>query len=215
MRAAVFDIDGTLLDSSPMWAGLGGRYLARHGFPAGNIAQRLAELSLEEGARLLSDEYTRDGAQVVLAELRGIMERFYREEARLKRGAAELVDGLCARGWALSLATAGDAELSRCALTRLGLWERFRGLADCARYGAKTSAGVFLAAAELCGARPCECVVFEDSLHAVVTAKKAGFVTAAVRDESEPQQALLAQTADYYRPDLTGYLELFCNNKGG
>ena len=72
-----------------------------------------------------------------------------------------------------------------------------------------------MAAAELCGARPCECVVFEDSLHAVVTAKKAGFVTAAVRDESEPQQALLAQTADYYRRDLTGYLELFCNNKGG
>lgn len=215
MRAAVFDIDGTLLDSSPLWAGLGGRYLARHGLSAPNIERRLAELSLEEGARLLSDEYTHDGAQTVLAELRGIMERFYREEARLKRGAAELVESLHARGWALSLATAGDAELSRCALTRLGLWERFRGVADCARYGAKTSAGVFLAAAELCGARPCECVVFEDSLHAVVTAKKAGFVTAAVRDESEPQQALLAQTADYYRRDLTGYLELFCNNKGG
>ena len=214
MRAAVFDIDGTLLDSSPLWAGLGGRYLARHGFSAPNIERRLAELSLEEGARLLSNEYTHDGAQAVLAELRGIMERFYREEARLKRGAAELVERLLARGWALSLATAGDAELSRRALARLGLWERFRGVADCARYGAKTSAGVFLAAAELCGARPCECVVFEDSLHAVVTAKKAGFVTAAVRDESEPQQALLAQTADYYRRDLTGYLELFCNNKG-
>lgn len=215
MRAAVFDIDGTLLDSTPLWAGLGGRYLARHGFSAPNIERRLAELSLEEGARLLSNEYTHDGAQAVLAELRGIMERFYREQARLKCGAAELVESLHARGWALSLATAGDAELSRCALTRLGLWESFRGAADCARYGAKTSAGVFLAAAELCGARPCECVVFEDSLHAVVTAKKAGFVTAAVRDESEPQQALLAQTADYYRRDLTGYLELFCNNKGG
>lgn len=215
MRAAVFDIDGTLLDSTPLWAGLGGRYLARHGFSAPNIERRLAELSLEEGARLLSDEYTHDGAQAVLAELRGIMERFYREQARLKRGAAELVESLHARGWALSLATAGDAELSRCALSRLGLWERFRGVADCARYGAKTSAGVFLAAAELCGARPCECVVFEDSLHAVITAKRAGFVTAAVRDESEPQQALLAQTADYYRRDLTGYLGLFCNNKGG
>lgn len=210
MRAAVFDIDGTLLDSSPMWAGLGGRYLERRGFPAGDIAQRLARLSLEEGAQLLSDEYTYDGAQAVLAELCGIMERFYREEARLKRGAAELVKGLCGRGWKLSLATAGDAWLAQCALERLGLWESFCGLADCARYGAKTNAGVFLAAAGLCGAAPEECVVFEDSLHAVVTAKSAGFVTAAVADASEPQQALLSHTADYYRDDLFGYIEVFC-----
>lgn len=209
MRAAVFDIDGTLLNSSPMWAGLGGRYLERHGLPAGDIAQRLAVLSLEQGAQLLSDEYTHDGAQTVLAELRAIMERFYREEVGLKRGAAEFVAELSGRGWALSLATAGDGELSRCALKRLGLWESFCGIADCARYGAKTSAGVFLRAAELCGKPPEECVVFEDSLHAVITAKGAGFVTAAVADESEPQQELLKLSADYYRRDLSGYLELF------
>ena len=51
--------------------------------------------------------------------------------------------------------------------------------------------------------------MFEDSLHAVMTAKRAGFVTAAVCDSSEPEQALLRETAAYYRRDLSGYIADF------
>ncbi|MDE7194521.1 MAG: HAD family phosphatase, partial [Oscillospiraceae bacterium] len=55
---AIFDIDGTLLDTSPMWAGLGERFLRSRGItPRGELSEKLLRLSLEEGAELLRREY--------------------------------------------------------------------------------------------------------------------------------------------------------------
>ena len=66
-----------------------------------------------------------------------------------------------------------------------------------------------LAAAGLLGAVPEETAVFEDSFHAVMSAKSAGFVTAAVKDCSEPRQEQLRAAADYYKEDLSGYIGSF------
>lgn len=208
--AGIFDIDGTLLDSSLMWEELGAQYLKSKGFsPAADLQQKLSALSLDEGAALLSDHYTKSGAASVKSELCGIMERFYCFEVQLKCGAKELVDKLCEQGIPLAVATAGNADLARAALERLGMWSAFAGIADCSKYGAKSSADVFIAAAKLCGAAPNECIVFEDSLHAVISAKRAGFFTAAVCDCSEPRQIEISKTAHIYKRELADYIGLF------
>lgn len=209
-KAAIFDVDGTLLNSSEMWRELGARYLDEKGIAySEELSQSLSELSLDEGARLLANEYTKTAADIVKRELYEKMARFYRREVQPKLGAAELVKSLKARNIPMALATAGDADLAWAALERLGLCSAFCGITDCAQYGAKTSANVFVAAAKLCGAAPQECIVFEDSLHAVIAAKSAGFFTVAVSDISEPRQEELKKSAQLYAAELSEYVELF------
>lgn len=211
IKAAVFDLDGTILDSSGIWDGLGERFLVSRSItPEPGLSERLNLMTLPESCEYLRTEYhLPESPQHIRSELCGIIADFYRNECGLKPGAAELLTELSRRGVTLSIATAGDRELSRAALERLGLLELFSGIASCNEYGGKNHPEIFLKAAALAGGTPDNTAVFEDSLHAVITAKKAGFLTAAVMDMSEPQQAALRNTADYYCENLSCYLELF------
>lgn len=211
IKAAVFDIDGTILDSSPVWENLGERFLARRGIsPKPGLSGLLSLMSLREGCEFLREEYLLpESAADIRSEIREIIADFYRNECPMKPGAERLLRELCWRGTAVSVATAGDKTLSRAALERLGVLELFRGILTCDEYGGKDRPEIFLRAAELSGDIPENTAVFEDSLHAVRTAKSAGFLTAAVADISEPRQQELRQTADYYQENLGGYLELF------
>lgn len=208
ISAAVFDLDGTVLDSSRIWDGLGERYLINRGIaPAPGLTETLRVMSVEKGCEFLRDSYP---LGLTSGEIRqgilGMIADFYRRECLLKPGAAELLELLARRGVGISAATAGEKELAAAALERLGVLRYFSGIFTCAEYGGKEKPEIFLAASSAPAERT---AVFEDSLHAVITAKRAGFVTAAVCDSSEPEQGLLRETAAYYRPDLSGYIADF------
>lgn len=211
IKAAVFDLDGTILDSSPVWENLGERFLDRRGIsPKPGLSGLLSLMSLREGCEFLREEYLLpESAADIHAEICGIIADYYRNECPMKPGAEQLLRELCRRGTAVSVATAGDKTLSRTALERLGVLELFCGIVTCDEYGGKDRPEIFFRAAEISGGIPNNTAVFEDSLHAVRTAKSAGFLTAAVADISEPRQEELLRTADYYRENPGGYLELF------
>lgn len=211
IKAAVFDLDGTILDSSVVWNDLGERFLASRGIiPQPGLSDWLSPMTLPESCTYLKQNYPlTESPQQIQLEICKIIADFYKNECILKPGAAELLTELNRRGTALSIATAGDKALSQAALRRLGIMDLFSGIVTCDQYGGKDHPEIFLKAAEAAGKAPDCTAVFEDSLHAVITAKKAGFLTAAVMDRSEPQQVKLRKTADYYRENLSGYLELF------
>lgn len=208
ISAAVFDLDGTVLDSSRIWDGLGERYLESRGIaPAPGLTETLRVMSVEKGCEFLRDNYPLgQTAGEIQQGILGMISEFYRRECPLKPGAAELFELLERRGTPISAATAGEKDLAAAALERLGVLRYFTGIFTCAEYGGKESPDIFFAASPAPAERT---AVFEDSLHAVITAKNAGFVTAAVCDSSEPEQEILRETADYYRRDLSGYLGFF------
>ena len=208
IKAAVFDIDGTLLDSSPIWYDLGARILRSLGItPREGLHKTLSELSLKEGAEYLCSSYPLPVDEAGLLEMTDkLVSGFYLEEVAAKEGAPKLLEALKRRGVKLALATAGNARLSCAALERLGLMGYFPVVCSCEEYGGENSPEVFLAAAEKLGALPAETIVFENSLYALLTAKNAGFATAAVKDTAEHMQEELAKAADFYCERLSELL---------
>ena len=99
--------------------------------------------------------------------------------------------------------------LARAALERLGVLGYFSALLTCEGYGGKDKPDIFLNAAAAAGGIPENTAVFEDSLHALLTAKQAGFLAVGVYDSGEPQQEKLKASADYYFRNLSDCSGLF------
>lgn len=211
ISAAIFDLDGTVLDSSEVWDGLAERFLISRGIsPEQGLSALLGSMTMQQGCQYLKGAYALPEApEQIQQELLSIIERFYRSECRLKPGAAQLLAQMHDSDIHVMAATAGDKALSLAALERLGVLDCFNGILTCDEYGGKDRPDIFLAAAERMGSAPERTAVFEDSLHAVISAKSAGFITAAVRDRAEPRQGLLRAEADYYKDDLSGYIGFF------
>ena len=88
LTGAIFDVDGTLLDSMHIWRGLGERYLRRKGITAeGGLADTLYPMSLEESSIYLKQRYSlTDSVEKIVSDTVAMIEEFYRDEVSLKPG---------------------------------------------------------------------------------------------------------------------------------
>lgn len=211
MRGAIFDVDGTLLDSMPIWMDAGARYLTALGLvPEERLGDKLFSMTMAEGADYLNHAYgLHKEPSRIIDEINAIVEEFYFGEAPLKPGAMELLERMRAAGIKMSVATSTDRHLIEGAFRRLGILEYFSGIFTCSQVGAgKDKPLIFETAARAMGTKPEETWVLEDALHAVATAKKAGFFTAGIYDEaSGAKQEELRRKADLYGRSLQDILE--------
>lgn len=190
IKGVIFDIDGTLLDSMPLWNHLGERYLQKLGFTeeeTEGLSQRISTMPFAEGIHYIKKEYSLDIAEERIREqLQEMIAGAYRDEIALKAGAKEYLQFLKERGIPCILATAGDASLATAALKRLKVWEEFQGLLLCEDFKtSKQEAKIYFFAMErLSLSRPEEVLVCEDVLHAVKSAKQAGFQVCGILDEA-------------------------------
>lgn len=188
---AIFDMDGTLLDSMGMWDRITDELLARceKHIGAGTRA-RLVALTLEDAAALLVREYGLPGpAEAVAEQARQLARHRYETQVRLKPGAAQALEALQARGVDMCVASSTEKDQIDAALRALGVLERFRFTICCPDGHGKDEPQVYLQAMRLLGAPdPGQVMVFEDSPVALATAKAAGFRVTAVRDPSNAGQ---------------------------
>lgn len=204
LRGAIFDMDGTLLDSMAMWRGAAAELVRRHGkTPEPDLLQQIVAMPLAETVVYLVDRYRMDITPAALKEEFGrYLAEQYGRRLQLKPGAAQLVDTLRAHGVPAALASATELPLIRAAMGRLGLLNSFCAVASCQQYGSKQQPDIYLAVSRGMGLAPAETAVFEDSLAPLRTAHAAGYFTVMVKDETSradwPQMAALAdwQIAD-------------------
>lgn len=209
IKGVIFDIDGTLLDSMPLWNNLGERYLQKLGFTeeeTEGLSQRISTMPFAEGIHYIKKEYSLDIAEERIREqLQEMISGAYRDEIALKAGAKEYLQFLKERGIPCILATAGDASLATAALKRLKVWEEFRGLLLCEEFNtSKREAKIYqLAMERLSLSRPEEVLVCEDVLHAVKSAKQAGFQVCGILDEANREDwAMIQEVADFTVKDF-------------
>ena len=209
IKGVIFDIDGTLLDSMPLWNHLGERYLQKLGFTeeeTEGLSQRISTMPFAEGIHYIKKEYSLDIAEERIREqLQEMIAGAYRDEIALKAGAKEYLQFLKERGIPCILATAGDASLATAALKRLKVWEEFQGLLLCEDFKtSKQEAKIYFFAMErLSLSRPEEVLVCEDVLHAVKSAKQAGFQVCGILDEANREDwAMIQEVADFTVKDF-------------
>ena len=99
-KAAVFDLDGVLLDSMGIWNDLGARYLRSLGVtPEEGLNEILFSMSMEQGAEYLHTHYPlAQSAAEIEAGIETMLRDFYYNEVPAKPGAAALLAALTARG---------------------------------------------------------------------------------------------------------------------
>jgi HAD superfamily hydrolase (TIGR01509 family) len=207
MRGAIFDVDGTILDSMPIWNNLGIRYLDKHAIKAEeNLGEILFQMTMDEAAVYMKERYhLYQTVDEIVQGVLGIVEDFYRYEVGLKPGVDTYLSSLNQKGVPMILATSGDKELATAALTRLGVMGYFQTILTVSDYGtSKHEPDIYRKAAELLQVQPDECVVFEDVFYALETAKAAGFLCAGVKDDASADDwGKIRSIVDYWIEDFT------------
>jgi len=205
MRAAIFDMDGLLIDSEPFWRASEIEVFATVGLTLTDAqCERTTGLRIDEVVAHWHGAHPWDDPQPAVITER-IVDGLIR---RVREGGAKLpgVDAAIAKcrdqGLRLALASSSARRIIDATLDRLALTDTFEVIASAEddRYG-KPHPSVFLRTAELLGVAPTECLVFEDSLNGVIAAKAARMHVVAVPERQDPRFAIadrvLSSLADY------------------
>ena len=185
MRAAIFDMDGTLIDSMSSWRRLNADYIRSQNIPL--TAEQEAELFSLSGMQVIPYYMKRFGVNIDFETLCAMacqrMESVYAAGLPLKPGAGAYLDRLRARGVKLVLATATPPRQALIALNRMNLVSRLDYIYSTEMIGpGKNQPEFFDKLCALIGERREDCVMFEDSLYAMRGARAAGLGVIGITD---------------------------------
>jgi HAD superfamily hydrolase (TIGR01509 family) len=186
--AVIFDLDGVIVDSEPVWEEVRRAYVAGHGGRWRPDSQRrLMGMSTGEWARYLSEELGVDRSPERVAEdvVTEMAER-YLAHVPLIDGADRVVRRLAAE-WPMGLASSSPPRLIETALAATGLSGAFQVTLSTEQVDrGKPAPDVYLTVARRLGADPARCVAVEDSSNGVRSAAAAGTRVVAVPHASYP-----------------------------
>jgi len=206
IEAVIFDLDGVLVDSEPVWEQVRRRYVADHGGTwQPDTQSRLMGMSTGEWARYLSEELGVDrSAETVADEVVAEMVRRYDADLPLMPGAVDAVRRMAAR-WRLGLASSSPSRLIDRVLEDAGLTKVFEvtlSTEDVAR--GKPDPDVYLNVAQRLRLAPQVCAAVEDSSNGLRSAAAAGMAVIAVPHPVYPPRPEALALARLTIDDLAG-----------
>ncbi len=205
IKGAIFDLDGTVLNSMYIWDEIGVRYLQKLGIePDVEFKKSFKTLSLRQAAEYYRKYFNIDiTMEEIINGVNNMVESFYFDEVLKKDNVENVLELLKANGVKMCIATATDKYLVEKALERNGIINYFSEIFTCAIVDAgKDTAKIYDVAREHLGTPIENTVIFEDALYAIKTAKNAGYTVIGIEDVSAVEdRAEIKKNCDYYVKD--------------
>lgn len=209
IKACIFDMDGTLIDSMNLWYNIDTEYFEKYGKKLPKTYQSEIEgLSVIETAIYTKEHYGFESSvDEMVAEWNEMAYEHYAKNIKYKPYAEEFLNSLKQKGMKLGIATSNSKTLFNAFAENSGLYN----LIDVVITGEDVKKGkpngeCYLKVAKSLKVKPEECLVFEDICMGIMAGINAGMRTCAVADTySERQWKEKIELADYH---ILSYEEL-------
>lgn len=184
MKAAIFDMDGLLIDSEPLWRRAEKKVFGGVGVP---LTEKMCEETMgyriEEVVQYWYKRYLWQGKSCrdVQEEILSTTAQLIATHGKPMKGVRSVLRLLRAHGLMLGLASSSPRLLIEATLTKFAIVDFFDVLCTAVdeEHG-KPHPAVYLSTAQKLGVKPNACIVFEDSVAGVRAAKAAGMMTIAI-----------------------------------
>ncbi|MDR1950526.1 MAG: HAD family phosphatase [Spirochaetaceae bacterium] len=199
-RGAIFDLDGTLVDSMHVWDHLCRDWLLAKGKnPEDDLEKDLIPMTVTQSAEYVIRRYGFDLSPAeIIGQWEGMAMGYYETAVPLKQKTADLVRELHHEGLALAVVTSCFPAACEAVLKRHGLRPFFSFILYTDEVSKdKSFPDIWIRAAEQLGLEPAECIVFEDAYHTLKGARAAGMGFAAVYDDTCAEWEWMRAEADY------------------
>lgn len=208
----IFDMDGTLLESMHIWINLYTDLLKIFGIASDESIYDIAsKMSLPEIAEYIVKKHSMSKTpQEVLSIIREYIENFYFNEVNTKEKAREVLEYFNNKNIPMSVATLTNKKFTLGALDHNEITKFFNPILTCREVGHyKTEPNIYLECAKIMGTEVQNTYVVEDTLYALKTANKAGFITVGIYDvNAEPDREKIKKEAKFYIKDLSELKEV-------
>ena len=208
IKGAIFDMDGTLVNSmifwDVLWKLIGDAYCDGKPFrPTTELENEMRTMTTMGVCNALHEYY---GMGKTPEEIYGVyadaLVDFYANKIEAKAGALEYLEYLHSKGIPMCVASGTAADLIEISLKRCGMHKYFGKIFSCVDIGAgKDKPDIYLAALEYLGTPKDETWVFEDAYIAIHTASELGLHTVGIHDAANPYQDKIEEEATYYIAD--------------
>lgn len=201
-KGAIFDLDGTLLDSMHIWHDVDVEFFRRRNLEVTKeYVDVIKNMHLPAAAVYTKEKYNiKESTEEIVNEWLELCAEAYLSSVDLKPGVFDFLKILYENGIKMAFATASEKQVCEDTLKRHGIFDFFSASAYVSEINiGKTEPDIYLLAAQRIGVDPSECIVFEDIIEGIKGAKKGGFITCGVYDKSSAKdEAEIRNLADYY-----------------
>ncbi|WMJ21930.1 HAD family phosphatase [Paludicola sp. MB14-C6] len=210
-EAALFDLDGTLIDSISVWRRVDEAFLAKRGIEVpDDYMKAISSMNFYQAAEYSINRFGfQEATEDIVQEWREMVYHEYANNIPLKESVEEYLSYLKQKGIKIGLCTASPEDLYEAVLKNNGiyhLFDAFSSTEEVAR--GKGFPDVYLHTAKKLGIEPEKCVVFEDILPGIKGAKAANMLAVGVYDkESETDKDKIESLADYYLYQFSELME--------
>lgn len=213
IKAALFDLDGTLADSMWAWRNLMNEFVEKHNLNVPRyIYEKVSNMSLAQSSVYVSKELKLNiDADELYEEWMGMITEAYSQKIKLRSGAEQFLKKLKDKGVKIGLVTACSKALCEACLENNGVYELFDAITYVDEVGkGKSEPDIYLEGLRRLGFKAEEAVLFEDIIQGIRTAAGIGLKTVGVWDEeSAGDEAEIKRLSEFYIHDYYEIMDKF------
>jgi HAD superfamily hydrolase (TIGR01509 family) len=186
INAVIFDMDGVMIDSEPLWEKTERILLARRNIDySPDYRDKIVGLNQRDSGRLLVDTFDLDETvEEIINERISILTSIYEKELELIPALVPLLRQLGEEGYRLAVASSSPLRVVNFVLDMFSLHDHFLAVVSGDSVGnGKPHPDIYVHTAETLGVKPAECVAIEDSINGLRSAKGAGMYCIAIPDK--------------------------------